>query len=242
MSNDKRKGFIAGYRKAGPTLRFTIKVSILALVLALAFFLIQAWFGASKELQMEAKQDRAAKHKEATSSHDKQINMLSNIETGIADLKKSRGIVNSSVVSVVLIFNVSEETPRSFSGTIASRREKCIVETESWNKLTYLSSPGSTTMKRSQHTYEFSFNAEMPQDVGDLRELPKEFMNAQRIVIPLIAFLRIMKKKMSQEGVCSLTRTEIGFIINGIQVAKHVQETEVKLSESIRDTLYLNFQ
>ncbi len=58
MSRDRRKGLVTGYKKAGPTLRFTIKASIAALILAFVLFAVQMWLGASKELQKSAEEDR----------------------------------------------------------------------------------------------------------------------------------------------------------------------------------------
>jgi hypothetical protein len=41
MKHDKRKGFLAGYRKAGPTLKFVIWLAIIAVILAICFFVVQ---------------------------------------------------------------------------------------------------------------------------------------------------------------------------------------------------------
>lgn len=97
MTKDKRKGFLAGYKKAGPTLRFTIKAAILSLVLALAFFLYQAWFGASKELQTEAKQDREAKHREADKDREAKQEEL---KDALRSLDRAIRIENSSYEEV----------------------------------------------------------------------------------------------------------------------------------------------
>ncbi len=76
MEKDKRKGLWAGYKKAGPTLRFTIKAAIFAIILAMVFFFLQVYFGASKRLQRDAQEDRNAKH-------DKEMNYLTSIDKGI---------------------------------------------------------------------------------------------------------------------------------------------------------------
>ena len=64
MSRNKRKGLRAGYRKAGPTLRFTIKFSIVALILGVFYFLYDWQFAATKEGQKEARIQREEIHRE----------------------------------------------------------------------------------------------------------------------------------------------------------------------------------
>lgn len=49
MNKDKRKGIYAGYKKLGPTHRFTIKIALLGILLAIAFFI----FGPSRNNQEE---------------------------------------------------------------------------------------------------------------------------------------------------------------------------------------------
>ncbi len=50
MNKDKRKGIYAGYKKSGPTLRFTIKITIIGIILTILFFI----FGPSKENQIKS--------------------------------------------------------------------------------------------------------------------------------------------------------------------------------------------
>jgi hypothetical protein len=64
MKKDNRKGFWSGYKKAGPTLKFTINFAVFALILATVYFLWQNHYGASRRLQEEAQIDRDVKHKE----------------------------------------------------------------------------------------------------------------------------------------------------------------------------------
>jgi len=57
MKKDKRKGFLAGYRRLGPIGRFIVKFSIIAfvvsVVIASIYFGIQMKYGASRDLQKE---------------------------------------------------------------------------------------------------------------------------------------------------------------------------------------------
>ena len=64
MKGDKRKGLLSGYKKAGPTLRFTIIVAALSLIFGGIYFLVQLWTGATKDAQDQAQVDRDIKHKE----------------------------------------------------------------------------------------------------------------------------------------------------------------------------------
>ncbi|NWG03799.1 MAG: hypothetical protein HXY44_13180 [Syntrophaceae bacterium] len=248
MSGDKRKGFFAGYRKAGPTLRFTIKVGVIAIVLAVALFAIQMYFGPTKTMQHEAKIDRKVKHEEILDSqahqHEEildsqahQTGILSRIETGIEDLRKTIRVVQSSAVTVQLNFRVSEKTPRSFNGTIANTTETCIVETKSGNKLNYVSTPGSTRMIRGQETYEFLFKAELPPEVSEIRSAPEEFLGAKGISIPIRGFLEIMKKNMSSKGICTLEQIEIGYHVNGTLITKQVEDVGVEVIEGKADVI-----
>lgn len=52
---DKRKGLWAGYKKAGPTLKFTIRIAIFAIIITTIYFLIQIKLGASKKIQEETR-------------------------------------------------------------------------------------------------------------------------------------------------------------------------------------------
>ncbi len=73
---DMRKGLIAGYKKLGPTGRFLFWCAIIAIVLAVAFFIIQQKTGATKEGQVAAQQDRDMKHRKemmALSSIDSKL-------------------------------------------------------------------------------------------------------------------------------------------------------------------------
>ena len=67
MKKDKRKGLWAGYKKAGPTLRFIIILTLIAVVSPLIYCVVQMKSGASKKLQEEARIDRQNKHKELLS-------------------------------------------------------------------------------------------------------------------------------------------------------------------------------
>lgn len=67
MKKDKRKGLWAAYKKAGPALRFTIKLALIAVLSSPIYFVVQMKSGASKKLQEEAKIDRQNKHKELLS-------------------------------------------------------------------------------------------------------------------------------------------------------------------------------
>jgi len=70
MKGDRRKGLFSGYKKAGPTLRFTIIVAALSLILSGIYFLVQLSTGATKEGQSQAQIDRDKKHKEQLESID----------------------------------------------------------------------------------------------------------------------------------------------------------------------------
>ena len=70
MKGDKRKGLLSGYKKAGPTLRFTIIVAALSLILSGIYFLVQLSTSATKEGQDQAQVDRDIKHKEQLESID----------------------------------------------------------------------------------------------------------------------------------------------------------------------------
>jgi hypothetical protein len=234
---DKRKGFFAGYRKAGPTLRFTIGAGVLAIVLTVAFFAIQMYFGPTKAMQDEAKEDRKVKHEEILDSQTDQTKILSRIETGIEDLRKTIRVVQSSTVTVQLNFRVSERTPRSFNGTIANSTEICVVETKSGKKLNYVSPPGSTRMIRGQETYEFLFKAELPPEVSEIRSAPEEFLGAKEISVPISGFLEIMKKTMSSKGICTLERIEIGYLVNGTLITKQVEDVGVEVIEGKADVI-----
>ena len=68
MKKDNRKGFWPGYKKAGPTLKFTMNFAVFAfivsIILATIYFLWQNCYGASRKLQEKAQIDRDVKHKE----------------------------------------------------------------------------------------------------------------------------------------------------------------------------------
>lgn len=49
MSRDKRKGFWAGYKRAGPTQRLVINIAIISLILVVGFFVIQQLSSPSKQ-------------------------------------------------------------------------------------------------------------------------------------------------------------------------------------------------
>jgi len=76
---DMRKGLVAGYKKLGPTGRFLFWCAIIAIVLAVVFFIIQQKTGATKEGQIVAQLDRDSKHKE-------EMGQLTNIDSKI-DIK-----------------------------------------------------------------------------------------------------------------------------------------------------------
>lgn len=64
MKSDKRTGFVAGYKKAGPTLKFTIWVAAVGLILSFIYFVIQFRTGATEEQLEQAHVDRYTKHTE----------------------------------------------------------------------------------------------------------------------------------------------------------------------------------
>lgn len=63
MSRDKRKGFIAGYKKAGPTTRISIIIACIAILLGALYFCVQLWMGATKGDLREAQGDREEKYR-----------------------------------------------------------------------------------------------------------------------------------------------------------------------------------
>ena len=72
---DKRKGLLAGYKKSGPTLRFTIQVAVASIFFTVIFFLIQIWSAPTKkdtsDIRMEHV-DRKTEH----STIQKSLNSL----------------------------------------------------------------------------------------------------------------------------------------------------------------------
>jgi len=64
MSKNKRKGFLAGYKKSGPVARFTIRLTVIGLILGSLYFIITLLFGASRSSQEIAMLDREKKHQE----------------------------------------------------------------------------------------------------------------------------------------------------------------------------------
>jgi hypothetical protein len=88
---DMRKGLVAGYKKLGPTGRFLFWCAIIAIVLAVVFFIIQQKTGATKEGQVAEQQDRDMKH-------EKEMMALSSI-----DSKLENKIGQTSIIDFVPI-------------------------------------------------------------------------------------------------------------------------------------------
>ncbi len=62
MGRDRRKGLIAGFKKAGPTLKFTIIMCVVSVGCAIIFFIVQFKTGATKKDLKGAQEDRDVKH------------------------------------------------------------------------------------------------------------------------------------------------------------------------------------
>lgn len=214
MSRDRRKGLIAGYKKAGPTLRFTIKAAIAAIILAFVFFAIQIWQSASKELQEKAQDDRDSKHREILAKENQELLAIVEVKKSVQKIVSISDFVDSSAVDVFLKITVNKKTQRDFNGRISGRVDECYLQTQSGREIGYVSEPGATSLVRSNRQYEFSFKAKLPPEKNPYCEKPEEFAQARRIRIPLIRFLNMIKSDLSSDVECTLAEAKIGFYVN----------------------------
>ena len=67
-------------------------------------------------------------------------------------------------------------------------------------------------------------------------------LSAKGITVPMVGLLRIMRKKMSPAGVCTLVRAEIAYNVNGARVASQSQDFEVNVLEEKNNVLYFDFK
>lgn len=107
MKQDKRKGFWAGYKRLGPTQRFLVNLSIIAVIISVLLFAIQWEYGASKNLQREAQKDREAKHKELKVH-------LESLDRKIQIQESSYGEMREVVKEIIPKFESSETLQKLF--------------------------------------------------------------------------------------------------------------------------------
>lgn len=207
---DKRKGFWAGYKKLGPINKFIIKFTVIVALLGTIYFAIQMKYGASKNLQKKAKEDRSLKHEEVVKNQKEEISKLSDIQDKV-------NIIVSSKIKVYLKITINEPVPREFNGTIAVSRDRCSLKTKSGTLLTFNTPPGSTIMVRKDRQYEFAFDAELLHEKNIYRQNRKEFIDATGIMIPLDHFIKIIRKK-NPNAICTLAKTEVSFFVNNEKV------------------------
>lgn len=142
--------------------------------------------------------------------------------------------VHSSNIEVNLHILVGQEV-RPFNGIIASRSERCFLETKSGEKVVFTSIPGTTRMIRSGRQYQFSFNAHLPQGHNVFRSVPQEFLGAREAIIPLNPFVSLIKKKLPKESALMLEFIEVSFYVNGKRVSKsrYSEKKQISIDSSI---------
>lgn len=147
-------------------------------------------------------------------------------------------IVHSSNIEVNLQILVDQEV-RPFNGTIASRSEKCFLETKSGDKIEFYSIPGTTRMIRAGRQYHFSFNADLPQGHNVFRSAPQEFLEAKEAIILLNPFVSLIRKKLPEKSVPVLRLVEVALYVNGNRVSKgrYSKEEQIKMNSSISVSL-----
>jgi hypothetical protein len=146
-------------------------------------------------------------------------------------VKTLRETVRTSTIKVRLVFSVSEDTRGEFNGTISGTVETCRLRTKSGQDVIYQSAPGSTRMIRTVRGYEFSFEAMLPSDATIDRERPLELRQPQEIVVPLVRFATLMKRRLSSEATCSLDASEVSLLVNGDPAATCVGPAGVQVNE-----------
>ncbi len=198
---NKLKGLISAYKEQQ---RWVIKV--------LSFLAILTTFyscctGASKEGQEAARKDREKKHNEIKEKFD-----------GKNDKK---GSIISSKILVDISFK-TETKLNDFNGAIASRQDTCYLITKSGDKIDFKSTPGTTKMIRNHAGFRFIFETYLQSGFSIYGEKPLEFYQAQKIIVPLNNFSKVIMKKIDPDSKFDLDHVDVSFDINGQKVGHGV--------------------
>ena len=167
------------------------------------------------------------KHKQAASQQ------IVNNSKGDNDQSQFNNVYSSNIEAN---FHISvDQELRPFNGTIASRSERCFLETKSGEKVVFISIPGTTRMIRSGKQYQFSFNAHLPQGHNFFRSVPQEFLEAREVIIPFNSFVSLIEKKLSKESALMLEFIEVSFYVNGKKVSKsrYTEKKKISIDSSI---------
>jgi hypothetical protein len=147
-------------------------------------------------------------------------------------LKQIAGFVDSSSIEVYLKISSNIKAQSHFNGTISTGSDFCTLLTKSREELTYKSLPGTTSLIRDDYEYIFSFKAYLPQEENIFRENPEEFLQAQKITVPLGHFVRFIKKKKSTaNAITTLKEMKIQYYINNLLLAEEQAIFDIRLDE-----------
>lgn len=159
--------------------------------------------------------------------------------SNLMDKNKVMNTVYSSTINANIKISVNNDV-KHFYGTIASISSNCYLITKSSQSIQYITDPGTLKMKRGNRKYIFILNAKLLPEKNPLRYNYEEFKNAKRIEIPLISFIKLIKKNHNINVNCELKEISIQYYLNGKLLIKKTYPCSANIDESKNSTVYLD--
>lgn len=150
--------------------------------------------------------------------------------------------IETSNIQVNIAIRADRDTQEEFDGRIASNVYACELVTKSENKLIYKSDPGSARMIRNKRDYLFEFRADLSPEDNMFRNTPNELIDAKKITISLIPFIKLIRKDIGNSTKCILTKTEVKYFVNNKLIDLRKDEQKIAIDINTNNTIYLFLQ